>query len=72
MAVVVVVALFLRRSPGSPGWGAFLLGLLIPEVAFFINRLFTTEISIIFLVAVAVLVLIPLPARRAIVAPGSS
>lgn len=64
MAVVVVLALFLRRSPGSPGWGAFLLGLLIPEVAFFINRLFTTEISIIFLVAVAVLVLIPMPSRR--------
>ncbi|MGI8518989.1 MAG: hypothetical protein ACR2ME_11755 [Acidimicrobiia bacterium] len=72
VAVVVVVALFLRRSPGSPGWGTFLLGLLIPEVAFFINRLFTTDTSFIFLIAVAVLVLIPLPTRRAIIAPGSS
>ena len=64
VVIVGVVAFFLGRSPGAPGWGSFLIGLLIPEVAFFINRLFTTEISIIFLIAVAILVLIPLPSRR--------
>jgi hypothetical protein len=65
LVIIVVVSYSLSRSPRRPGWGSFFLGLLIPEVAFFINRLFTTEISLIFLFAVAVLALLPLPGRRA-------
>ena len=65
-AVVIIgfVALFLRRYPGSPGWGSFLIGLLIPEIAFFINRLFATEVSSLFLIFVIALALVPLPGRR--------
>lgn len=65
LAIVAGVAWFLRRSPGRPGWGTFLLGVLIPEVAFFVNRLFTTEISFVFWVAVVLLALIPLATRSA-------
>jgi hypothetical protein len=62
-AIVVLVAVALSRSPGPPGWLHFVLGLLIPEVAFLINRLFATEIGAAFWIAVAILVLIPLPTR---------
>lgn len=63
LVVVMIVAVCLRRS-GGEGWGFFLLGLLIPEVAFFINRLVVTELSPLFWILVAVLVVIPLRARR--------
>ena len=63
LVVVVIVAIYLRRS-GGPGWGFFILGLLIPEVAFFLNRLVATELSAWFWILVAVLVAVPLPARR--------
>jgi hypothetical protein len=62
LVIIAVVAFSLARS-GRRGWGSFLLGLLIPEVAFVINRLFTVDVSAIFLVVVAILVLVPLPSR---------
>lgn len=62
--IVGIVALFLSRYPGSPGWGTFLIGLLISEIVFFINRLLATEVSIAFLIFVIALALVPLPGRR--------
>ena len=64
LAITVAVAIYLRRRPGKPGWLHFAIGLLIPEVAFFLNRLFSVEISAVFWLALALLVLIPLPGRR--------
>jgi hypothetical protein len=63
LVIIGAVAFSLGRS-GRPGWGAFLLGLLIPEVAFLVNRLVMTEISWVFWVVVALLVLVPFPSRR--------
>jgi hypothetical protein len=60
LGIVAGVALYLRRS-GGPGWGAFLAGVLFPEVAYLVNRLVTTEISVLFWILVAALVVIPLP-----------
>jgi hypothetical protein len=66
--VTVIVFLALRRAAPGPGWGTFLIGLVIPEVAFFINRLAATEIGMVFWIATAALILIPLPSRKAAVA----
>ncbi|HJU81381.1 MAG TPA: hypothetical protein VJ796_06495 [Acidimicrobiia bacterium] len=63
VAITVAVAVYLSRRPGKPGWLHFIVGLLIPEVAFLVNRLLATEIGAIFWLAVAVLILIPLPGR---------
>jgi hypothetical protein len=63
LAITVAVALYLSRRPGKPGWLHFIFGLLIPEVAFVLNRLFATEIGVIFWITVVVLILIPLPGR---------
>ena len=63
LAITVAVAVYLSRRPGKPGWLHFILGLLIPEVAFFLNRLFATEIGPVFWIVVALLILIPLPSR---------
>lgn len=65
---IVIVFLALRRAAPGPGWGTFLIGLVIPEVAFFINRLATTEIGTVFWIATAGLILVPLPRRKAAVA----
>lgn len=65
---IVIVFLALRRAAPGPGWGTFLIGLVIPEVAFFINRLATTEIGMVFWIATAGLILVPLPRRKAAVA----
>jgi hypothetical protein len=70
LVLTVIVALALRRGSGGPGWGSFVLGLLIPEVAFFINRLVSTEVSAVFWIAAAVLILVPLPTRKAVAASG--
>jgi hypothetical protein len=70
LVITVIVVLGLRRGDGGPGWGSFILGLLIPEVAFFINRLVTTEVSAVFWIVAALLILVPLPARKAVAAPG--
>jgi hypothetical protein len=67
VVVVAIVFLALRRAAPGPGWGTFLIGLVIPEVAFFINRLAATEIGIVFWIATAALILIPLPSRKAAV-----
>jgi hypothetical protein len=64
LAIAVAVGIYLWKRPGKPGWLHFAIGLLIPEVAFFLNRLFSVEISAVFWVALAVLVLIPLSGRR--------
>ena len=64
LAIAVAVAIYLWKRPGKPGWLHFSIGLLIPEVAFFLNRLFSVEIGAVFWVALAVLVLIPLSGRR--------
>jgi hypothetical protein len=64
LSITVAVAIYLSRRPGRPGWLHFVIGLLIPEVAFFLNRLFSVEISAAFWIACAVLVLLPLPGRR--------
>ncbi len=61
LAITGVVAVYLSRRPRKPGWLHFIIGLLIPEVAFFLNRLFVPEISVVFWMAVAALILIPLP-----------
>lgn len=61
--ITVVVALWLRRTSARPGWGHFGLGLLIPEVAFLVNRLVTVEVSVVFWLTTLVLVLLPLPVR---------
>lgn len=63
VAIILAVAYWLNRRPGSPGWLHFLIGLLIPEIAFVVNRLFQVEVGPFFWIAVLVLVLIPLPAR---------
>lgn len=68
---IVIVFLALRRAAPGPGWGTFLIGLVIPEVAFFINRLATTEIGMVFWIATAGLILVPLPRRKAAVAATS-
>jgi hypothetical protein len=68
VVVIVIVFLALRRAAPGPGWGTFLIGLVIPEVAFFINRLAATEVGMVFWIATAVLILIPLPIRKAAVA----
>lgn len=60
LAITAAIAVYLSRRPGKPGWLHFILGLLIPEVAFFVNRLFATEIGPVFWIAVALLILIPL------------
>jgi hypothetical protein len=67
--VIMVVFLALRRAAPGPGWGTFLIGLVIPEVAFFINRLAATEIGIVFWLATAALILVPFPSRTTAVAP---
>lgn len=67
VVVIVIVFLALRRAAPGPGWGTFLIGLVIPEVAFFINRLAATEIGMVFWIATAALILIPLPSRKAAV-----
>ncbi|MGH8957635.1 MAG: hypothetical protein ACRDVK_03070 [Acidimicrobiia bacterium] len=64
LAITVAVAIYLSGRPGKPGWLHFVIGLLIPEVAFFLNRLFSVDISAVFWIAVAVLVLLPWPGRR--------
>lgn len=64
LIVTVIVARYLGRNPGRPGWLHFVIGLFIPEVAFAINRLASTEVSALFWMVVAALVVIPLPARR--------
>ena len=64
LAITVTVAIYLWRRSGKPGWLHYVIGLLVPEVAFVINRLFATEIGPIFWIAVAVLVLIPMPGPR--------
>lgn len=71
VVVIVIVFLALRRAAPGPGWGTFLIGLVIPEVAFFINRLATTEIGMVFWIATAGLILVPLPRRKAAVAATS-
>ncbi len=63
LAITVAVAVYLSRRPEKPGWLHFVVGLLIPEVAFFLNRLFSIEIGVVFWIIVAVLILIPLPSR---------
>ena len=63
LAITVAVAVYLSRRPEKPGWLHFVIGLLIPEVAFFLNRLFSIEIGVVFWIMVAVLILIPLPGR---------
>jgi hypothetical protein len=68
IAIVVVVALWLRHAAPGPGWGSFLLGLLIPELAFAINRLVSTEIGTVFWIAAAVMTVVPLPKRKAVAA----
>ena len=65
VVVIVIVFLALRQAGPGPGWGTFLIGLVIPEVAFFINRLAATEIGPVFWIATAALILIPLPSRKA-------
>jgi hypothetical protein len=68
VVIIVVVFLALRRAAPGPGWGTFLIGLVIPEVAFFINRLAADEIGMVFWIATAALILIPLPSRKVAVA----
>ncbi|HEX5672089.1 MAG TPA: hypothetical protein VFY46_05140 [Acidimicrobiia bacterium] len=68
--LILIVFLTLRRAAPGPGWGTFLIGLVIPEVAFFINRLAATEIGMVFWIATAALILVPLPSRKAAVAPA--
>ena len=63
LAITLAVAFYLSRRPVKPGWLHFAIGLLIPEVAFFLNRLFSIEIGVVFWILVAVLILIPLPGR---------
>lgn len=62
--ITVGVALWLRRLGSGPRWGHFFLGLLIPEVAFFLNRLASVEISLVFWVTVLLLAVLPLPGGR--------
>ena len=64
LAITVAVAVYLSRRPVKPGWLHFVIGLLIPEVAFFLNRLFSVEIGLVFWTMIAVLILIPLPCRN--------
>jgi len=63
--ITVIVFLVLRRATLGPGWGSFLIGLLIPEAAFFINRMADTEVGRVFWIVTAALILIPLPSRKA-------
>lgn len=63
LAITAAVAFYVSRRPGKPGWFHFILGLLIPEVAFFVNRLSATEIGPVFWIVVALLILLPLPGR---------
>ena len=65
LIISVIVVLYLRRWPG---WGHFIIGFLIPEVAFVINRLATTEVSALFWIVVAALILIPIPSRQKVAA----
>lgn len=66
--VTLVVVVALRRAALGPGWGSFVIGLLIPEVAFAINRITATEVGTVFWIATAVLILVPLPGRKTAVA----
>jgi hypothetical protein len=63
VVLAIGVAIWRRARPDAR-WFYFLIGILIPEVAFAINRLVTVEVSAVFWLMVLVLVLIPLPNRR--------
>ena len=67
--VVAIVLIFgtgfyLARKPGKPGWLHFVFGLLIPEIAFAVNRLFAVEVSWIFWLTLLILIVSPIPIRR--------
>lgn len=66
--VTLVVVVALRRAAPGPGWGSFVIGLVIPEVAFAINRIAAIEVGPVFWIATAVLILVPLPGRKTAVA----
>jgi hypothetical protein len=67
-AVVTLVVVVARRAAPGPGWGSFVIGLVIPEVAFAINRIAAIEVGPVFWIATAVLILVPLPGRKTAVA----